>query len=117
MCVVSTHNIEIIVVECANRISINVAFPYLHIISTYGGALADPEYVRMVAPQFAPRKEVANLCVHLRASEQTIALRLDFILAVWLLFLGISVSGKGGIRLRRRKPYYLNQMDHSVRPS
>ncbi len=38
-------------------------------LSTNGGALADPEYVRMVAPQFAPRKEVANLCVHLRASR------------------------------------------------
>ena len=26
-------------------------------------------------------------------------------------FFGISVSGKGGIRLRRRKTYYLDQMD------
>ena len=32
-------------------------------------------------------------------------------------FLGISVSGNGGIRLRQRKTYYLDQMDHSVRPS
>ena len=41
-------------------------------LSTYSGALADPEYVRMVAPQFEPRKKVANLqlCVRLRASEQ-----------------------------------------------
>ena len=39
-------------------------------LSTYGGALADPEYVRMVAPQFGPRKTVANMCVCLRASEQ-----------------------------------------------
>ena len=75
-------------------------------LSTVGGALADPEYVRMVAPQFGPRKTVANLCVRLRASEQ----------------INSSVSqvifyGKGGIRLRRRKTYYLDQMDHSVRPS
>ena len=39
-------------------------------LSTYGGALADPEYVRMVAPQFGPRKKVTNLCVRLQASEQ-----------------------------------------------
>ena len=31
--------------------------------------LADPEYVRMVAPQFEPRKKVANFCVRLRASR------------------------------------------------
>ena len=35
----------------------------------YSGALADPEYLRMVAPQFVLRKKVANLCVRLRASE------------------------------------------------
>ena len=29
-------------------------------LSTYGGALVDPEYVRMVAPQFGPRKTVAK---------------------------------------------------------
>ena len=39
-------------------------------LSTVGGAFADPDYVRMVAPQFGPRKTVANLCVRLRASEQ-----------------------------------------------
>ena len=33
-------------------------------------ALADQEYVRMVAPQSEPRKKVANFCVYLRASEQ-----------------------------------------------
>ena len=38
-------------------------------LSTNGGALADPEYVRMVAPQFEPRKKVANFCVRLRASR------------------------------------------------
>ena len=39
-------------------------------LSTYGGALADLEYVPMVAPQFEPREKVANLCVCLRASGQ-----------------------------------------------
>ena len=39
-------------------------------LSTYGGALADQEYVRMVAPQSEPRKKVANFCLCLRASEQ-----------------------------------------------
>ncbi len=38
-------------------------------LSTNGGALADPEYVRMVEPQFEPRKKVANFCVRFRASE------------------------------------------------
>ena len=74
-------------------------------LSTYGGALVDPEYVRMVAPQFGPGKTVANLCVRLRASEQINS-------SVWVIF-----YGKGGIRLRQRKTYYLDQMDHSVRPS
>ncbi len=36
---------------------------------TNGGALADPENVRMAAPQFEPRKKVANFCVRLRASR------------------------------------------------
>ena len=78
-------------------------------LSTNSGALADPEYARMVAPQFEPRKKVANFCVRLRASEPINALLRHFV--------GISVPGKGGIRLRRIKPYYLDQMDHSVRPS
>ena len=43
--------------------------------------------------------------------------QLDFIVAVLGIFFGISASGKGGTRLRRRKTYYLDQMDHSVRPS
>ena len=67
--------------------------------------LADPDYVRMVAQQFGPRKTVANLYVRLRASEQINS-------SVWVIF-----YGKGGIRLRRIKTYYLDQMDHSVRPS
>ena len=44
----------------------------LNLLSTNGGALADLEYVRMVAPQFEPRKKVANFCVRLRAPEQII---------------------------------------------
>ena len=67
MRVVSTHNIEIIV-ECANCISINNTSVRLN-LSTNGGASTDPEYVRMVAPQFEPRKKVANFCVRLRASR------------------------------------------------
>ena len=95
-----------IVVECANRISVNISFLCARLnISTYGGALADREYVRIVAPQFGPKKTVANLCVRLRALEQIIS-------SVWVI-----LSGKGGIRLRRRKTYYLDQMDHSVGPS
>ena len=83
-----------------------------------GGAFADPEYVRMVAPQCEPRKKVANFCVRLRASEQIDA----FLQTVGLYcdclghFVGISLPGKGGIRLRLRKTYYLDQMDHSFRP-
>ena len=30
-------------------------------LSTYGGVLAVPEYVRIVAPKFESRKKVANL--------------------------------------------------------
>ena len=51
------------------------------------------------------RRSQANLCVCLRASEQINS-------SVRVIF-----YRKGGIRLRRRKTYYLNQMDHSVRPS
>ncbi len=85
-------------------------------LSTNGGALADPEYVRMVAPQFEPRQKVANfgLLVRLRASEPITALLQT--VGLYCHFVGVSVPGKGGIRLRRRKPYYLDQMDHSVRP-
>ena len=90
-------------------------------LSTYGGALVDPEYLRMVASQFVLRKKVTNLCVRLRASEaeQMNALLQTVGLCCCCLghSFGISVSGKGGIRLRRRKTYYLDQMDHSVRPS
>ena len=42
--------------------------------------LADPDYVRMVAPQFGPRKTVENLCVRIRASEQINS-------SVWVIFL------------------------------
>ena len=76
-------------------------------LSTYGGALADPEYLRMVVPQFVHRKNVANLCVRFRASE---AEQMNALLQTVGLYcccpghsFGISVSGKGRIRLRRRK--------------
>ena len=75
-------------------------------LSTTSGALAD---VRMVAPQFEPRKKVANFCVRLRALEQINALLQ--IVGLYCGCLGhcveMSVPGKGGIRLRRRKTYYL----------
>ena len=73
-------------------------------LSAYGGALADPEYVCVVASQFESRKKVANLCVHLRATKQsklTHALLKTGELYCGCLahFFGIFVSGKGGIRL------------------
>ena len=76
-------------------------------LSTYGGALADQEYVLLVAPQSEPRKKVANLCVRLRASEQMNALLQTVGLYCGCVgnFVGISVPGKGGIRLRRRRTY------------
>ena len=85
-------------------------------LSAYSGALADPEYVRMVAPQTESRKKDAKLCVRLRASEQMNALLETVGLYCGCLgnFFLISASGKGGIRLRRRKIYYFDQMDHSV---
>ena len=74
-----------------HRVSVRLNLP------TYGGGLADPEYVRMVAPQFAPRKKVANLCVRLRASEQINAL------AVWVIFLEYPFPGKVGSDLGEEK--------------
>ena len=56
------------------------------------------------------KSQTSGFCVRLRASVPINAL-------VGLYFVGISVPGKGGIRLRRRKLYYFDQMDHSVRPS
>ena len=82
-------------------------------LSMNGSALADPEYVRMVAPQFEPRKKVSGFCVRLRASEPINALLPTVGLYCGCLgyFVGISVPGKGGIRLRRSKTYYLDRMD------
>ena len=54
--------------------------------------LVDPEYVRMVATQFGPRKTVANLCVRPRASEQINS-------SVWVIF-----TGKVGSDLGEEKP-------------
>ena len=86
-------------------------------LSTYGGTLADPENVRMMAPQFEPRKKVPNLCVRLQASEQIKLQTVGLYCGGLGHSFGISFSGKGGIRLRQRKTYYLDQMDLSVRPS
>ena len=75
-----------------------------------------PNYVRTVVPQFEHRKKVANLCVRLRSSEQIYALLQTVGLYCGCLghfFWESPFSGKGGIRLRRRKTYYLDQMDHS----
>ena len=65
-------------------------------LSTTGGALAD---VHMVAPQFEPRKKVANFWVRLRASEQINALLQIVGLYCGCLghFVGMSVPGKVGI--------------------
>ena len=45
-----------------NRVSVRLN------LSKYGGALADPEFVRMVAPQFGPRKTVASKLVRSSSS-------------------------------------------------
>ena len=65
------------------------------------------------------KSQTSDLWVRLRASEPINALLQTVELYCGCLghFVGISVPGKGGIRLRRRKPYYFDQMDHSVRPS
>ncbi len=97
MRVVSTHNISMIVIECANCISIKIMFLCGLNVSSNGGALADPEYVRMVAPPFEPRKKVANLCVRLRASEQIHAL-----LQIIGLYCGCLGHLFGNIRFRER---------------
>ena len=86
-----------IVVECANCISINIAFLCVLNLSTNGGALADPEYVRMMAPAFEPRKKVANLCARLRASEQINA----FVTNNWI-YCGCLGNLFGNIRFRER---------------
>ena len=70
-------------------------------LATSGGALADPEYVRMVAPQFEPRKKVGNfwlLCS--RASDQLARCykQLDFIL------LEYPFPGKVGSDLGEENP-------------
>ena len=51
-------------------------------LSTNDGALADPEYVRMVAPQFEPRKKVAYFVVEHRSQLMCCYKALDFIVAV-----------------------------------
>ena len=81
-------------VQCAHCISINMTC----LLSTYGGALANPEYVRMVAPRFEPRKKVAQLvCSFERRSKITHALlqTCELYCACLAHFLGIFVSGKG----------------------
>ena len=93
--VVSTHNILMIVVKCANCISIIIPFLCGLNLSTNGGALADPEYVCMVAPPFEPRKKVANLCVRLRASEQ-----ISTFLQIIGLYCGCLGHLLGNIRFR-----------------
>ena len=95
MRVVSTHNISMIVVECASCISINIAFLCDLNLSTNGVALADPEYVRMVAPPGEPRKKVANLCIRLRTSEQ-----INAFLQIIGLYCGCLGHLFGNIRFR-----------------
>ena len=60
---------------------------------------------------------VANFCVLLQTSEQinTSLQTVGPYCRCLGHFDGMSVPGKGGIRFRRRKTYYLDQMDHSVR--
>ena len=73
-------------------------------LSTYGGALADPEYLRMVAPQFVLRKNVANLCAGLlvrsssriggRANERVVTNRWTLLLLSGSLLWNISFREK-----------------------
>ena len=60
----------------------------------------------MVAPQFEPRKKVANLCVRLRASEQINALLQTIGLYCGCLghSFGIPFPGKVGSDLGEEKP-------------
>ena len=71
-------------------------------LSANGGALADPEYVRMVAPQFELGKKVANFWL-LRSSSSAHRSQLircykhlDFIVAVWVILLEYPFPGKVG---------------------
>ena len=76
-------------------------------LSTYSGAIADPEYVRMVAPQFDPRMKVANFTSALvfehRSKLTSCYKQLDFIVAVWSL-LEYPFPGKVGSDLGEEKP-------------
>ena len=79
-------------------------------LSTYGGAVADPEYFRMVAPQFEPKKKVANLFVRLRlrASEQInahdVTIRWTLLWPSGSFFLEYSFPGKVGADLGEENP-------------
>ena len=64
---------------------------------TNGGALADPEYVRMAAPQFEPRKKVANFCVRLRASRSQL-------MRCYVILLEYRFPGKVGSDLGEENP-------------
>ena len=60
-------------------------------LSTNGDALADPEFVRMVAPQFEPRKKLQT-CAFVfeqRSKLMRCYKQLDFIVAVWVIFWNI----------------------------
>ena len=67
--------------------------------------MADPEYVRMVAPQFESRKKAANWCVHLRGSVQINALLQTVELYCGCLghFLEYPFPGKVGYDLDEEK--------------
>ena len=90
-------------------------------LSMYGGALADPEYVRMVAPQFEPRKRKSQTCAFVfeHRSKLTHALLQtgEVYCGCLALFWEYSFPGKVGSDLCEENPIYLDKMDHSVRPS
>ena len=79
-------------------------------LSTNGDALADPEYVRMVAPQFEPRKKVANFWLlrsfsSIRVNFKTrYYIQMDFIVAVYVILLVYRFSGKVGSDLGEENP-------------
>ena len=95
-------------------------------LSMYGGALADPEcngiqnmsvWLRHNLSLERKSQTCAFLFEHRSKLTHALLQTGELYCGCLAHFLGIFVSGKGGIRLMRRKPYYLDQMDHSVRPS
>ena len=73
-------------------------------LSTFGGALTDPEYVRMVAPQFEPERK-SQTCAFVFKHRSKLSYKLlDFIVADWVILLEYPLPGKVGSDLGEEKP-------------